>query len=276
MVNITINGEGVSVPAGISILEAAKQVKINIPHLCYLEGLEEFGACRLCVVELEGEPRLTPSCVREVAEGMKIHTNTGRVRRARRTIIELLLANHNVSCPTCERNETCDLQKIAKDLGVQDIRFEKLVSSPEPDTTSLSIIRDPGKCILCGRCVRVCHDVQTVSAIGFVNRGSKLEISTLQDRGLGNVECVNCGQCIQVCPVGAIRVQPSVDAVWEALDNPALHVVVQEAPAVRVGLGDELGLEPGTLVAGKMHAALRKMGFDAVFDTNFTADLTIM
>jgi len=276
MVTLTINGEQVSVPEGTSIMNAAKQVRVDIPHLCYLEGLEPEYHCRICGVEIEGEPRLAPSCVREVSEGMQVRTNTARVRKARRVIIELLLANHAVECPTCERNQTCELQKLAFELGVKETRFEGEKPSYELDETSPSIIRDPNKCVLCGRCVRVCHDVQTVSVIGFVNRGSDLMVSTFLENGLGNVECTNCGQCIHVCPVGAIKEKSAIDDVWAALADPEKHVVVQEAPAVRAALGEELGLPPGTLVAGKMHAALRRMGFDTVFDTNFTADLTIM
>ncbi len=276
MFTLTINGEKVTVPEGTSIMNAAKQLRIDIPHLCYLEGLEPEYHCRICGVEIEGEPRLAPSCVRAVSEGMKVHTNTARVRRARKMIVELLLVNHSADCPTCERNQTCELLKLAFELGVKKVRFEGEKPSYELDETSPAIIRDPNKCILCGRCVRVCHDVQTVSVIGFINRGLDIKVSTFMEKGLGNVECTNCGQCIQVCPVGAIKEKSAVDEVWAALANPKKHVVVQEAPAIRAALGEELGLPPGTLVAGKMHTALRRLGFDAVFDTNFSADLTIM
>jgi NADH-quinone oxidoreductase subunit G len=276
MFTLTINDEKVTVPAGTTIMAAAKQVHINIPHLCYLEGLEAYGSCRVCVVEVEGEPRLVPSCIRMVSEGMKVHTNTTRVRKARRVIIELLLANHAIQCPTCERNQTCELQKLAFELGVKDIRFDEEKPSYKLDVTSPSIIRDPNKCILCGRCIRMCHDIQTVSVIGFVNRGSDIVVSTFQENGLGNVECVNCGQCIHACPVGAIKEQTCIDDVRAAIDSLETHVVVQEAPAIRAALGEELGLPAGTLVTGKMYSALKKLGFDAVFDTNFTADLTIM
>ena len=276
MVTLTINGEQVTVPEGTSIMDAAKQLYINIPHLCYLEGLEPYGACRLCAVEVKGEPRLVPSCMRAVSEGMKVHTNTARVRSARRMIIELLLANHPTDCFTCERNQICELLKLAFELGVKEVRFDGEKPSYELDETSPAIIRDPNKCILCGRCVRVCHEVQTASVLGLVNRGEETIVSTFMENGLGYVGCTDCGQCILVCPVGAIKERSAVDEVWAALADSEKHVVVQEAPAIRATLGEEFGLPPGALVAGKMHAVLRRLGFDTVFDTNFSADLTIM
>lgn len=276
MVTLTINDEEVTVPEGTSIMDAAKEAHIDIPHLCYLEGLEPYGACRVCVVEVDGERRLIPSCMREVSEGMVVHTHSGRVRRARRMLVELLLTNHPADCFTCERNQICELLKLSHELGVEVVRSDVEKPSYELDETGPSIIRDPNKCILCGRCIRVCHDVQTVSVIGFVNRGPDTMVATVLDEGLGNVECTNCGQCIHACPVGAIKEKSCVDEVWAAIDDPEKHVVVQEAPAIRAALGEEFGLAPGTLVSGKMHAALKRLGFDAVFDTNFTADLTIM
>lgn len=276
MVTLTINDEEVTVPEGTSIMDAAKEAHIDIPHLCYLEGLEPYGACRVCVVEVDGERRLIPSCMREVSEGMVVHTHSGRVRRARRMLVELLLTNHPTDCFTCERNQICELLKLSHELGVEVVRSDVEKPSYELDETGPSIIRDPNKCILCGRCIRVCHDVQTVSVIGFVNRGPDTMVATVLDEGLGNVECTNCGQCIHACPVGAIKEKSCVDEVWAAIDDPEKHVVVQEAPAIRAALGEEFGLAPGTLVSGKMHAALKRLGFDAVFDTNFTADLTIM
>jgi len=276
MVTLNINGEQVSVPEGTTIMDAAKKAYINIPHLCYLEGLPAEGSCRVCVVEVEGEPRLVPSCKREVQEGMKVYTHSERVRKARRMIVELLLANHAGDCFTCERNQVCELLKLAYELGIKDVRFDGEKPNYELDETSPAIIRDPNKCILCGRCVRICSEVQTVNVIGFVNRGENSKVVTFLEKGLGNVECTNCGQCIHACPVGAIKEKSYVDEVWAAIANPEKHVVVQEAPAIRAALGEELGLPPGTLVAGKMHAALRRLGFDMVFDTNFAADLTIM
>ncbi|MEA2055226.1 MAG: NADH-dependent [FeFe] hydrogenase, group A6 [Candidatus Thermoplasmatota archaeon] len=276
MISLTIDGEQVIAPEGTNIMDAAKEAHVNIPHICYLDGLEPYGACRVCAVEVEGERRLIPSCTREVSEGMIVHTHSARVRRARRMLVELMLANHPADCFTCERNQICELLKLAYELGVKDVRFDGEKPSFELDETSSSIIRDTNKCILCGRCIRVCHDVQTVQVIGFINRGPDTKVATVLERGIGNVECTDCGQCILVCPVGAIKERSCIDEVWDVLSNPERHVVVQEAPAIRAALGEELGLTAGTLVAGKMHAALKRLGFDAVFDTNFSADLTIM
>jgi NADH-quinone oxidoreductase subunit G len=276
MLNLYINDQSVNVPEGTTILEAAKQININIPTLCHLEGLEDFGGCRICVVELAGEPRLSPSCVRTVSEGMKIYTHTRRVLAARKAIIELLLANHAEQCPTCERSQNCELQQRAFELGVRETHFVTLENKVPLDTSCSAIIRDPNKCIFCGRCVRMCHQVQSVGAVDFMNRGMNITVTTILDKGLGNVECINCGQCIHVCPVGAIRERSCVDEVWTAIHDKKKHVVVQAAPSIRVALGEELGLPVGALVTGKMYAALRRLGFDAVFDTNFAADLTIM
>jgi NADH-quinone oxidoreductase subunit G len=276
MVNLYIDNQKVTVPAGTTILKAAEQVHIKIPTLCHLEGLEDFGGCRLCVVALEGEPRLSPACIRTVSEGMKVHTHTKTVQIARQAIIELLLANHAEQCPTCERSQNCELQQLSFDLGVRETHFTTLENKVPLDTSNTAIIRDLNKCIYCGRCVRMCHRVQSVGAIDFMNRGTDIIVATVLNKGLGNVECINCGQCIHVCPVGAIRERSFVGEVWNAIYDKTKHVVVQAAPSIRAALGEELGLPPGTLVTGKMYAALRRLGFDAVFDTNFAADLTIM
>jgi NADH-quinone oxidoreductase subunit G len=276
MVNLYINNEKVTVPAGTTILKAAEKIHIKIPTLCHLEGLEDIGGCRLCVVELEGEPRLAPSCIRTVSEGMKVHTNSKKTLIARRAIIELLLANHAEQCPTCERSQNCELQQLSFELGVRETHFSTLEIKMPIDTSSAAIIRDINKCISCGRCVRMCQKIQSVGAINYMNRGTDRIVSTVLNKGLGNVECVNCGQCIHVCPVGAIRERSFIDEVWAAIHDKTKHVVVQSAPSIRAALGEELGLPPGTLVTGKMYAALRRLGFDAVLDTNFTADLTIM
>lgn len=276
MVMLYINNEKVTVPEGTTILQASKEIHINIPTLCHLEGLENFGGCRLCVVELAGEPRLSPSCIRTVSEGMKVFTNSKRTLKARKAIIELLLANHAEQCPTCERSQNCELQRLAFELGVRETHFSTLEIKLPLDMSSPAIIRDPNKCISCGRCVRMCHHIQSVGVIDFMNRGINITVGTVMNKGLGKVECANCGQCIHVCPVGAIRERNVIDEVWSAIHDAAKHVIVQTAPSIRAALGEELGLPAGTLVTGKMYAALRRLGFDAVFDTNFAADLTIM
>ncbi len=276
MITLNINGEQVQANEGETILEAAKKANISIPHLCYMEGLENYGGCGLCVVEVEGERNPTRACVREVAPGMKVLTNTNKVRAIRKTVVELLLSNHPQDCFTCVRNQNCQLLDAASELGVRSLRLNNIVERKDLDATSVSITRDPNKCILCSRCIRMCNDIQKVGAIDFSNRGFDLEVVTFGGEGLGKSECVNCGQCIHVCPVGAIYERSAINDVWAAIDDPNKHVVVQEAPAVRAALGEEFGLPPGTLVAGRMHAALKKLGFDTVFDTNFSADLTIM
>jgi NADH-quinone oxidoreductase subunit G len=276
MVTLYINNEKVTVPEGTTILQAAKQVHINIPTLCHLEGPEDFGGCRLCVVELAGEPRLSPACIRTVSEGMKVFTHSKRALKARKAVMELLLANHAGQCPTCERSQNCELQTLAFELGVRETHFSTPENKIPLDISSTSIIRDPNKCIYCGRCVRMCNLVQSIGVINIMNRGTDITVGTILNKGLGNVECINCGQCIHVCPVGAIRETSSIDEVWSAIHDENKHVVVQAAPSIRAALGEELGLPDGSLVTGKMYAALRHLGFDAVFDTNFTADLTIM
>jgi NADH-quinone oxidoreductase subunit G len=276
MIILNINGEQVQANEGDTILEAAKKANISVPHLCYMEGLENYGGCGLCVVEVEGERNPTRACVREVTPGMKVLTNTPKVRAIRKTVVELLLSNHPQDCFTCVRNQNCQLLDAASELGVRSIRLNNICEKKDLDTTSVSITRDPNKCILCSRCIRMCNDIQKVGAIDFSNRGFDLEVCTFGGEGLGKSECVNCGQCIHVCPVGAIYERSAINDVWAAIDDPNKHVVVQEAPAIRAALGEELGLPPGTLVSGKMHSALKKLGFDTVFDTNFSADLTIM
>jgi NADH-quinone oxidoreductase subunit G len=276
MATVTIDGEQVTVQDGTSIIEAAKSVKIKIPHLCYFKGLQPDGSCGLCIVEIEGERGVVRSCVRAVQDGMKIHTNTPKLRAARKVLVELLMSNHPQACFTCERNQNCELLDLCSELDIKEVPFDKDPPSEPMDTTSPSVIRDPNKCVLCGRCIRMCSEVQSVGVLDLVNRGPKLKVSTFMEKGLGNVECTNCGQCIHVCPVAAIKEQTSIKDVWVAIDDPNKIVVVQEAPSVRVALGEEFGLPVGTLVTGKMHAVLKKLGFDVVFDTNFSADLTIM
>ncbi len=276
-INLNIDGSEVRVCEGTTVFEAAKTINVDIPHLCYHEALSIYGACRICAVEIEGRPRLEPSCATLAEKGMKVKTNTARVRKARRMIIELLLANHPEDCFTCDRNQICELRELAYKLGVRELRFEKgRKYHYEEDTSSPAVIRDPNKCIQCSRCIRVCSEIQSVGVIDFVNRGSRTQVLTFFNKGLNNVECTNCGQCILVCPTGALREKTAVDEVWEAIADARKFVVVQTAPAVRAAIGEEFDMPMGSLVTGKMAGALRRLGFDKVFDTQFAADLTIM
>lgn len=275
-VTITIDGQTIQVPENYTVLEAAREIGIKIPTLCYLAGINEVGACRMCLVEVEKQRTLKASCVLPVSEGMVVRTNTKRVREARKINLELLLSNHNRECTMCSRSGSCELQKLSEDLGVKEIRYEGEKTHTTVDDISPSIVRDQSKCILCGRCVNVCEKVQKVGVIGFRDRGFATTIGPVFDLSLADSPCINCGQCIAVCPVGALKEKESIDYVWEALDDPNKHVVVQTAPAVRAALGEEFGLPIGTRVTGKMVAALRRLGFDKVFDTDFAADLTIM
>lgn len=276
MITVNIDGKDLQVPENYTVLKACREAGINIPTLCFLEGINEVGACRLCLVEVEGQRTLKASCVLPASEGMVIKTNTKRVRDARKLNLELILSNHNRECTTCDRNHKCELQRLAEELGIRDIRFEGAKTIRSVDTSSPSIVRDPTKCILCGRCVSVCEKVQGVCVIGFRDRGFDTTVGPIFDKGLAEVACINCGQCVVNCPVGALKEKENIDLVWEALDNPKKHVVVQTAPAVRAALGEEFALPIGTRVTGKMAAALRRLGFDKVFDTDFAADLTIM
>lgn len=275
MVTLTIDGIEVIAPVGSTVLEAAKMAGINIPTLCYLKDINEIGACRMCVVDV-GARSLQAACVYPVSEGLKVVTNSPKVREARKVTLELILSNHERTCLTCVRSENCELQKLAKDLNVSDIRFEGENNHLPLDDLSPSIVRDPNKCILCRRCVSVCKEVQTVAAIETSERGFNTVISSPFNMALNDTPCVNCGQCINVCPVGALREKDNIDKVWDAIANPELHVVVQTAPAVRVAIGEEFGLPIGTRCTGKMVAALKRLGFDRVFDTDTAADLTIM
>jgi NADH-quinone oxidoreductase subunit G/NADP-reducing hydrogenase subunit HndD len=278
MLNLKINGRDYQVPDGTTILKAARDyAKIDVPTLCYLEGISEEGACAICVVEVKGARNLQRACVVKVNEGMEVWTNTARVREARKLNVELLLANHPKDCFTCERSQNCDLRELASELGVREVEFPRTRTEWLPiDNTSLSLVRDPNKCVLCRRCVNVCAKVQSVYAIDIMGRGSNSTVSTFLDEGLGNVECVNCGQCLLVCPTGAITERSEIPDVWKALGDPDKVVVVETAPAVRVAIGEEFGMPDGTQATGKMTAALRGLGFDQVFDTDFSADLTIM
>lgn len=276
-IKLWIDGKEVQVPEGTTILKAAEAAGKRIPTLCYLAEINEIGACRVCLVEVEGARTLAASCVTPVMEGMKVHTNSPRVRRARKLQVELLLSDHDMSCPTCIRNGNCELQTLAEELGIREIRFTDGRRTMDPaDHSTPSLIRDPKKCILCRRCVSVCSNVQTVEAIAPVRRGFNTIIAPSMNRTLGESSCVKCGQCSLVCPTGALVEKEYIEEVWAALGNPKKHVVVQTAPATRVAIGEEFGYEAGSINTGQMVAALRALGFDKVFDTDFTADLTII
>ncbi len=275
MVNLTINGIPVSAEKGTTIMEAARQNQINIPSLCYLKDIHKIGACRICVVEVEGAKTLLASCLAEVAEGMVIKTNSRKVREARKVLYELMLSDHSQDCLICTRNQNCEFQKMGKLLGVDNSRFEGERSAFHVDA-SVSITRDMTKCIMCRRCVTVCNEIQGTAVLFPQKRGFDAEISPAMCLPLGAVNCTFCGQCTTVCPVGALKGTGSSRRVWSAIGDPKKRVVVQVAPAVRVALGEEFGFPAGTRVTGKMAAALRRMGFDDVFDTNFAADVTIM
>ncbi len=276
-VNIKINGFDYQVPAGSTILEAARMVGIEIPTLCYLKEINAIGACRICVVEVKGARSLVAACVFPVNEGMEIFTNTPKVIQARKTTLELILSTHKKECLSCVRSGSCELQKLCKDYGIEDENaYAGDVVKYEIDASATHMYRDNEKCILCRRCVAVCDKVQSVSVIGANDRGFDTHIGSAFEYKLGDVACVSCGQCITACPTGALSERDDTQKVFDALNDPTKHVVVQTAPAVRVGLGEEFGYEMGTVVTGKMVAALKMLGFNGVFDTNFAADLTIM
>lgn len=275
MVKMKINGKQITTPKESTIMEAAKANNISIPNLCYLEDIHKFGSCRICVVEVKGAKTLQASCMTVVSEGMEVNTNSEKVRKARKVLYELLLSDHSKDCLSCKRNQSCELQELGKTLGVEETRFEGARSEYINDT-SISIVRDMSKCILCRRCITACNEIQGTGILNAQNRGFDTVISPAMNLPLGDVNCVFCGQCTIVCPVGALKETDAVEKVWNALNKEGKRVVVQVAPAVRVALGEEFGCEPGTIVTGKMAAALHALGFDDVFDTNFAADLTIM
>jgi len=276
MVQLTINNLKVNAEEGMTILDAAKSVGISIPTLCHLKNLNPSGACRICSVEVDGMRGLIPACAYPVFEGMVVQTNSPRVRRARKTIIELLIENHPQDCLICVRNKNCELQSLAEQYGTREHRYQGAKKQHAIDVSSASMERDPAKCILCGRCVRVCHEVQKIGAIDFTNRGFSSIVTTPYNKGLNISDCILCGQCILVCPTAALREKSSLKEVTNALNDKRKFTVVQVAPAVRVTLGEEYNLAPGTDVSGQMVTALKRLGFKKVFDTNFSADLTIM
>ena len=276
-IKLTINGKECIAPAGSTILQAAELNNIHIPKLCYLEGIHKYGACRICVVDQVSPPakNLQASCMVEAREGMVIETNNARVQEARKTMYELLLSNHDKKCLTCARNQDCEFQALGRELGVEDSPYEG-ERNLQPIDVSESITRDPNKCILCRRCVSVCKNIQTTSVLTAENRGFNTIITPGFGLPMGNTSCTFCGQCVVVCPVGALKETSHKDRVLAAINDPNKHVVVQPAPAVRVGIGECFGLPAGNCETGKLAAALRRMGFDDVFDTNWSADLTIM
>jgi len=276
MVKLYIDGETVEVPPGTMILDAAKKLDIHIPTLCYHEDLPPTASCGVCVVEIEGSPVPKRACCTPVAPDIKVRTQSRELRAMRRDLVEMILSNHEVVCPTCVSNGHCELQDLANNLNVDMDKYPAIYKEEPLDETNPSVVRDPRKCIACGRCITVCNEVQTVYAINFADRGFDVNVNTFFKEGLGNSPCVYCGQCTTVCPTGALREKSEVEQVWDAIYDPEKIVVVQEAPAIRVSLAEEFGMEPGLATPGRMHAALKKMGFDHVFDTNFTADLTIL
>lgn len=277
MISVEINEKKVSVPFGITILDACKQNQVHIPTLCHHDDLCVAGVCRVCVVEVEGMRTLQASCAFPITQPIKIKTASPVVRKARKHILDLLLSEHYGECYSCFRNNNCELQSLAKEYGVDHYNFGHIQKPRyEVDNSSFSVIRDSDKCVLCKRCVRTCIDLQEVGVLEAVDRGDLTHIGTFFDKPLADVICINCGQCINRCPTGALRANDPRDEIWTAIDDPAKHVVIQTAPSPRAGIGEEFGIEPGHSFTGEMNTALRKIGFDKVFDTNFTADLTII
>jgi NADP-reducing hydrogenase subunit HndD len=275
-VNITIDGKAVQVPAGSTVLEAAKQAGIDIPTLCYLKGVNAIGACRMCLVEIKGAKALQAACVYPVAEGNEIFTASPAVKEARKVNLELLLSNHKRECLTCVRSKNCELQTLSEELNVKELRFEGERCDLPIDDSSLSIVKDPQKCIACRRCVAACKNVQKIGVIEAINRGFVTAIEPAFGKPLGEVGCVNCGQCVVSCPVGALTEKSNIQDVWDAIADPDKVVLVQTAPAVRAAIGEEFGLEIGTASTSKMVGAMQRLGFDKVFDTDTGADLTIL
>ena len=276
MVNIKINGKKIEARDDMTILEAARENNIQIPTLCHLEGIHEMGACRICVVEVAGAKSLQASCIAPVREGMEIFTHSKRVRERRKVLYELILSDHPKDCLNCGRNLSCELQALGDVIQADEARFKGDLSSDSVDLSSESIVRDSAKCILCRRCITMCNEVQQVRILNAQERGFATQVGPGNQLKMGTSTCVNCGQCTTVCPTNALHEKDAIETVWDALADPNKKVVVQTAPAVRVAIGEEFGYPAGTIVTGKMAQALRDLGFNYVFDTNFAADLTII
>ncbi|MBR2669360.1 MAG: [Solobacterium sp.] len=275
-VNLKINGINVTAESGQTILEAARNAGIYIPTLCYLKGITKSGACRVCLVEVKNGRTLLSACTTPVSEGMEVFTNSERVLKGRRNSVELIMSNHNKNCLSCKRNQNCELQRLCEELGIRENQFEGEHTKPSFDDFSNGIVRDTSKCVLCGRCIDTCKKVQGLGILGFENRGFNTIVAPIYNQSFANVNCMQCGQCVINCPVGALTEKENITEVVKALNDPTKTVIVQTAPAVRASLGEEFGMPIGSRVTGKMAAALRRCGFDRVYDTNFGADLTIM
>ncbi len=276
MVTLKIDGRTVQADENMTVLDAARQENIRIPTLCYLKDINKIGACRMCLVEDKRSGKMMASCVMPVSEGMDVSTNSAKVLEARKFVLGLILSDHDRVCLTCNRSQSCELQTLAKELGIDEVKFEGERIRRRVDDMSPSIVRDNNKCILCRRCVAACEKTQGVACIGMVNRGFETQVAPAFEKPLVDTNCINCGQCIAACPTGALREKDSTAAVWAALSDPKKYVVFQPAPAVRVAIGEEFGMPIGTRCTGKLAAAMRRLGADKVFDVDFAADLTIM
>lgn len=273
--HLKVDGKTVKIEGERNLLEVIRKAKIELPTFCYHSELSVYGACRLCMVDVAGRG-IQPACSTPPEDGMVVNTSTEEIREMRKIVVELLLASHEHGCPTCAKSTTCQLQSLAKRLGIKEVRFKARSPEVPKDESTLSLSRDPNKCVLCGDCVRMCHEVQGIGAIDFAHRGVKATVMPAYGKDLAEVDCVNCGQCARVCPTGAITPKSEVEDVWKALDDKKKTVIVQIAPAVRVAIGEMFGLEPGVTATGQIVGALRAMGFSKVFDTSFTADLTVV